>query len=521
MNETVKSQEELIQENIELRHRLDEANSIINAIRNGEVDAFLLPGDNGGKVYVLEGADHIYRLLVEEMQEGCLTVAQDGTILFSNENFAEIVKTPQQYLAGQSFFEFLSSSDREYLHGILDLNQDHFKTELSLITQNGLNVPVLISASLCQIDNESFICLLVTDLTELKRSNRLNTLAFEQANSPQIVSDQIGRVIKVNQAAKEIFGNKIIGEIFDRVIPLYKETTGSRFLIQKELKKGPVSCQEVVFNKNIYFMVNAGYIYGEQPNNLGCLITLVDITENRRYKQELSRLDRLNLVGEMAAGIGHEVRNPMTVVRGYLQMFSSKELFASHKESINIMIEEIDRANSIITEFLSLAKTKKIPKKEIDLNEVIGKIIPLVEVDALRQGHEIKLELQEVPNILGDEKELRQCILNLVRNGLEAMSNKGTITIKTYLFDGQVVLEVQDQGCGIPVEVQKSIGTPFLTTKDKGTGLGLPVCFSIAERHGAVLDYKTDSGGTSFYFKCPGVSQQLTLPLDTSLPIPS
>lgn len=110
-----------------------------------------------------------------------------------------------------------------------------------------------------------------------------------------------------------------------------------------------------------------------------------------------------------------------------------------------------------------------------------------------------------MPNFLGDEKEIRQCILNLVKNGLEAMSKGGAVTVKTYLTDNQVVLEVQDQGCGIPVEVQNSIGTPFLTTKEQGTGLGLSVCFSIAKRHGAVLDFKTDQKGTSFYLKCPSI----------------
>ncbi|MBC2727065.1 HAMP domain-containing sensor histidine kinase [Desulfosporosinus sp.] len=152
---------------------------------------------------------------------------------------------------------------------------------------------------------------------------------------------------------------------------------------------------------------------------------------------------------------------------------------------------------------MSLAKTKKLTKKEINFNEIINKIIPLIEVDALRQGLEIRLKLQDVPDVLGDEKEIRQCILNLVKNGLEAMSKGGAVTVKTYLINNQVVLEVQDQGCGIPVKVQKSMGTPFLTTKEQGTGLGLSVCFSIAKRHGAVLDYKTDQGGTSFYLKCP------------------
>lgn len=500
-----KLQDELLHENIELKGQLDEANSIINAIRNGEVDAFLIPEDEGGKVYVLEGADHVYRLLVEDMQEGCLTVALDGTILFSNENFAEIINTPLPYLIGQSIHEYLSPSDQEYLSALLNTTRDHFKTELILNTRNRINVPVLISASLCQVDSEAFMSMVVTDLTDVKRSNELNSLVFEKVASPLIVCDQIGKVIKKNPAASKLFGKDFDDEIFDRIIPLYNKVTGKRFLVQEAIKNGPVCGQEVVFNGDVHLIVNAGYLHGEQTNDGFFLISIVDITENYRYREEIRRLDRLNLVGEMAAGIGHEVRNPMTTVRGYLQMFQGKDQFSDYKESISIMIEELDRANSIITEFLSLAKTKKLTKEEINFNEIINKIIPLVEVDALRQGHKIRLELQDVPNILGDEKEIRQCILNLVKNGLEAMSKGGAVTVKTYLTGNQVVLEVQDQGCGIPVEVQNSIGTPFLTTKEQGTGLGLSVCFSIAKRHGAVLDFKTDQRGTSFYLKCPSI----------------
>ncbi|WP_052090366.1 ATP-binding protein [Desulfosporosinus sp. HMP52] len=338
------------------------------------------------------------------------------------------------------------------------------------------------------------------------RSNELNSLVFEKVASPLIVCDQIGKVVKKNLTASMLFRKDLNDGIFDTIIPLYNKVTGERFLVQEAIKKEPVCNQEVVFDGDVHLIVNASYLQGEQTNSGFFLISIVDITENYRYREEIRRLDRLNLVGEMAAGIGHEVRNPMTTVRGYLQIFQGKDQFSEYKESISIMIEELDRANSIITEFLSLAKTKELTKQEINFNEIINKIIPLVEVDALRQGLEIRLELQDVPNILGDEKEIRQCILNLVKNGLEAMLKGGAVTVKTYSNDSWVILEIKDQGCGIPVEVQNSMGKPFLTTKEQGTGLGLSVCFSIAKRHGAVLDFKTDQRGTSFYLKCPTIA---------------
>jgi len=505
--------EELIKENSLLKQQLSEANAVLHAIRKGEVDAFFVQGEKGGKVYVLEGAEHIYRVLVEGMQEGCLTLAKDGTILFCNQNFAETLKTPLQSLIGRSIYAFLQPLDQEFFRTFLDMAKQKFKTELNFSADNGTSVPALVSAGICHCEDDTFLCIVVTDLTEQKRSNRLNSLVFNQAASAMVICDQIGRVIKANPAAKELFGDRIMDEVFDRVVPLYQEGNGTRVLVREVLSQGEIQGLEVVYNKSLNLMVNASYLYGEQPGEeVGYVITLIDVSENRKFRREISRLDRLHLVGEMAAGIGHEVRNPMTTVRGYLQMFWEKSQFAQYRESINVMIEELDRANSIITEFLSLAKTKNIKAKELNMNAIIRKMIPLVEAGALRQGHQIKLMLQDIPEIMGDEKEIRQCILNLVRNGLEAMTQPGCVTVRTYKSENTVVLEVQDEGSGIPIEVQNKLGTPFFTTKDQGTGLGLPVCFSIAKRHGAVLDFLTGPKGTAFYIKFRNVvQQQLTI----------
>jgi signal transduction histidine kinase len=227
--------------------------------------------------------------------------------------------------------------------------------------------------------------------------------------------------------------------------------------------------------------------------------TMQDLrAKKRQSEEEIARLDRLNLVGEMAAGIGHEVRNPMTTVRGYLQMFMKKQEFTNYHEQVSTMIDELDRANCIITEFLSLAKNKAIEMKCGNLNRVITALFPLLQADAFRVGHEIRIELDDIPDSIFDEKEIRQLILNLVRNGLEAMEYSGVVTIRTYVDNDQVILSVKDIGVGIPAEVMDKIGTPFMTTKEQGTGLGLAVCYRVAHRHGAKIDVSTGSTGTTF-----------------------
>jgi PAS domain S-box-containing protein len=227
------------------------------------------------------------------------------------------------------------------------------------------------------------------------------------------------------------------------------------------------------------------------------LIVLTDITERVHFEKEMYRLDRLNLIGEMAAGIAHEIRNPMTTVHGFLQV-TRNDCENLPKEIVDLMLEELNRANSIITEFLNLAKNKVSVKMKQNLNTIIEALSPLIQAEALRSSKHINLDLGECPDISIDQKEIRQLILNIALNGLDAMSPGGKLTIKTYSEEQAVILEIKDQGIGISPEVLEKIGTPFFTTKESGTGLGLAICYSVAERHHAEIDVATGNEGTIF-----------------------
>lgn len=226
-----------------------------------------------------------------------------------------------------------------------------------------------------------------------------------------------------------------------------------------------------------------------------------DISVRRKMEQEMSRLERLNLVGEMAASIGHEVRNPMTTVRGFLQMLGRRSENSPNAEYFTLMIEELDRANGIISEFLSLAKNKPVDRKMCSLNAIVKTLHPLIKADAILTNKEVYINLGDISELYLDEKEIRQLILNLVRNGLEAMSPQTKLVIRTYREGDEVVLAVTDEGPGIVPEILEKLGTPFLTTKEKGTGLGLAVCYSIADRHNATIVPDTSPKGTTFYVR--------------------
>jgi signal transduction histidine kinase len=232
---------------------------------------------------------------------------------------------------------------------------------------------------------------------------------------------------------------------------------------------------------------------------------LLDITQQKIAEEEIARLDQLNLVGELAASIAHEVRNPMTTVRGFLQILKSKDTFQENSEYFDLMISELDRANLILTEFLSIAKTKKGLYSKVKLNVLVESLCPLISADAANQDKQVMLETDDVPELAINEREMRQLILNLTRNGLEAMKAQGILKIKTYIDGQSIILAVQDQGAGISQEILERLGTPFLTTKEKGTGLGLTTCYGIAERHSAKIDVESSPAGTTFYvrFKIP------------------
>ena len=233
------------------------------------------------------------------------------------------------------------------------------------------------------------------------------------------------------------------------------------------------------------------------------LVASSDISELKQMQAAIARLGCLNLVGQMAAGIGHEIRNPMTVVRGYLQIMGTKPEFESHRSMFETMIGELDRANSIISEFLSLARNTPNDLRSENINVILSNLYPLLEAETFTQNKQIVFEAEETPEILLNAKEISQLVLNLFRNGLDAMQERGTLTIRTYTEDGQVVLCVQDEGIGIPLENIEKLGTPFFTTKENGTGLGLANCYSISKRHNSRIDVESNPNGTTFYVRFP------------------
>jgi Signal transduction histidine kinase len=228
-----------------------------------------------------------------------------------------------------------------------------------------------------------------------------------------------------------------------------------------------------------------------------------------RAAAEMARLDRLNLIGEMAAGVAHEIRNPLTVIRGYVQRMKQKsDNNSPGSGQYTIILEEIDQINKILTAFLSLAKNRRVKIKLHNINHIITNIMPLIEANAAKAGISLRFELSERPlMVYADDKEIRQLVQNLTCNAMEATPAKGVLLVKTTLAGNAVCLTIADTGEGIaPWHIEK-IFDPFFTTKDNGTGLGLAICKSIIDRHNGSINVQSQRGaGTTFIIEIPAAA---------------
>lgn len=230
----------------------------------------------------------------------------------------------------------------------------------------------------------------------------------------------------------------------------------------------------------------------------------IDVTQMKQYESELARLDRMNLMGEMAAGIAHEIRNPMTVIQGYLQIIM-KNTDERTQRKLTMVLEELDRVNGIVTDFLALARNKVTAREKKPVNALIESVYLLMMGNALHKNISLILALDRaVENANINEKEIKQVILSIIQNAIEATPPNGTITIVSGREPSGILIKVKDTGCGIPRDKLGKVFDPFYTTKENGTGLGLAVAQSIVERHGGLIEVRSEEEvGTEFIIQLP------------------
>lgn len=213
--------------------------------------------------------------------------------------------------------------------------------------------------------------------------------------------------------------------------------------------------------------------------------------ESEMMKQEIARAEKLNTLGELAASIAHEVRNPLTVVKGFLQLMHKQEKGQNHTY-LTLVLSELGRAESIINDYLNFAKPQFEKVEECNLTEILTDISILLEPLANKEGVNLEYSLQEDIYIFTDRNQVKQAFINLIKNAIEATSDGGSVTVTLKIENEQALILISDTGKGMNEEELSRIGTLFYTTRDKGTGLGTTVSLRIIESMGGHIEYKSE-----------------------------
>ncbi|MFT9596571.1 ATP-binding protein [Mesobacillus sp.] len=233
--------------------------------------------------------------------------------------------------------------------------------------------------------------------------------------------------------------------------------------------------------------------------------TMEDIFERTKLQQELQRAEKMNAIGQLAASVAHEIRNPMTVVKGFLQIFLSKEMSEEDHMYLKLMIEELNRAETIINDYLSLAKPDVGKLVIIDGSDMLEQVMDLMSSYAMMSKNiSLHSEIKDQVKIRGSKSELKQVLINILKNGIEAMGDGGKLSMTLEKKGEFGVFIIEDTGIGMTSEELSRLGTPFYSLKERGTGMGLMVCYQIVERMKGQIKVSSIKGeGTTFEIMVP------------------
>jgi signal transduction histidine kinase len=228
-----------------------------------------------------------------------------------------------------------------------------------------------------------------------------------------------------------------------------------------------------------------------------------DITELKQLQKKLIMSEKMAALGEVAAKVAHEIRNPLVSVGGFAKRLE-KKLDGNLKEYAGIIVREVSRLEDILKEILGFVKDVRLAKEPVNLNLLVDEIVRLMESDITERGVNLQKEYQQVPDVFVDPNRVKEAIMNIIANAVQSLSGSGMVSVLTYAQGDEAVLEVRDTGRGIPEEDLPSIFNPFFTTKSSGTGLGLAITHRIIQEHNGRIEVDSKVGeGTIFRVYLP------------------
>ncbi|MFC0213059.1 ATP-binding protein [Paenibacillus chartarius] len=341
----------------------------------------------------------------------------------------------------------------------------------------------------------------------LKESEQRYKSLFE--NNPDGVCslDRIGRIVTVNPAMERItgFSSEELKNVTIHTLLLPEETGKWDHHFASALQGDTQYFEQVFIRRDgmqsIMSFIHVPIYFNEKIN--GVYVIAKDITERKRSDELLIKSEKLSVVGQLAAGVAHEIRNPLTALIGFVQLLKSK--VDNYGHYFDIMSSELDRINFIVSEFLVISKPQVVKFQIRDMANVLMNTVALVNTKAIMQDVEITVGIREpLPPVLCDENQIKQVFINVLNNSIEAMPEGGMIRIEAFVRESDIVFRFIDEGQGIPEERIPRLGEPFYTTKEKGTGLGLMVSYKIIENHRGRMSITSELGhGTTVDIMLP------------------
>ena len=306
------------------------------------------------------------------------------------------------------------------------------------------------------------------------------------------------RIMKINLAAEkmlEVKGDMIVGK--HHIDALNKPLT---YLLndRKVVERGEIS-YITPSGKKIWLGLTLSPLKDKESRIIGQILIFTDITRLKAFESQTELRARLSSLGEISAGIAHELRNPMGVIAGYTKLLL-KKADDSLKPTVNAISKEIAVMDRIISDFLSFAKPAELNISEVDIKTIIKNCAAAITNE--RDNINLTLDIDGLPVIKGDEVFLRQAFTNLIQNAAEAMPQGGELAIKASIKDF-LEISISDTGHGISENIMDKIFIPFFTTKDRGTGLGLAIVHKIVVSHGGSISVDSSDNGTTFRIRFP------------------
>lgn len=354
-----------------------------------------------------------------------------------------------------------------------------------------------------------------TEQSNLEREIELSStegylkLFFEQAEDAIAVFDLDNKIISVNPAFERLYGwtkEESIGRTLPLVPPKNQTDAIERTKLLFEGEKFKLIETEDMRKDGTYFdaQISLTPIYNRHGELIATSVIARDISYIKKNEQLMMQSEKLKLAGEIAAGVAHEIRNPLTVISGFIQMMNADEK-SPYKPYMDLIHSEIDRIELIIDEFLVLSKPEVTKLERIEINQLLADIQHLFSLECNQRNIDMPIILNGVDvAIRGNGNQIKQVFINLIKNAIEAIQENGQIKIELCTENDFIYISIKDNGVGIPDDVLKRIFEPFYTTKSKGTGLGMMITNKIVTVHNGVIKIRSKvNEGTEIILRFP------------------